>query len=152
MGNARARKMIEDEQYQLCHERVAGIDVAKAKADVCARLPPQWDGGRRTSAVEEVPARVRGIEDLAATCASSRPSASTSPSTPPPKRQAISDQARRRKRHGPLKHVRGWLMILTVRASEPRGGGKTIRKYIPPTLEAGTAIRAIPQIRTALRS
>src|ERR1700728_2289721 len=51
MGNARARKvparLVEDEDYQLRHERVAGIDVAKAKADVCTRLPPARDGGRR---------------------------------------------------------------------------------------------------------
>jgi len=70
MGNARARKipaqLIEDEQYQLRHERVAGIDIAKAKADVCTRLPPARDGGRRTSRVEEVPAQARDILDLAA--------------------------------------------------------------------------------------
>ena len=51
MGNARARKiparLVEDEDYQLRHERVAGIDVAKAKADVCTRLPP---GPRRRAA------------------------------------------------------------------------------------------------------
>jgi len=43
VGNARARKvsaqLVEDEDYQLRYERVAGIDVAKAKADVCTRLP-----------------------------------------------------------------------------------------------------------------
>jgi hypothetical protein len=70
MGNARARKipaqLIEDEQYQLRHERVAGIDIAKAKADVCTRLPPAREGGRRTSRAEEVPARARDILDLAA--------------------------------------------------------------------------------------
>jgi transposase len=69
MGNARARKvparLVEDEDYQLRHERVAGIDVAKAKADVCTRLPPKRDGGRRASRVEEVPARAREILDLA---------------------------------------------------------------------------------------
>jgi len=69
MGNARARKvpaqLVEDEDYQLRHERVAGIDIAKAKADVCTRLPPQRDGGRRASRVEEVPARAREILDLA---------------------------------------------------------------------------------------
>ena len=36
MGHARARKipaqLVEDEDYQLRHERVAGIDIAKAKA------------------------------------------------------------------------------------------------------------------------
>ena len=69
MGHARARKipaqLVEDEEYQLRHERVAGIDIAKAKADVCTRLPPQRDGGRRASRVEEVPARAREILDLA---------------------------------------------------------------------------------------
>jgi transposase len=70
MGNARARKvpaqLVEDEDYQLRHERVAGIDVAKAKADVCTRLPPRHEGGRRASRVEEVPARAADILDLAA--------------------------------------------------------------------------------------
>jgi hypothetical protein len=53
MGNARARKipaqLVEDEDYQLRHERVAGIDIAKAKADVCTRLPRsvRAGGGRR---------------------------------------------------------------------------------------------------------
>jgi hypothetical protein len=53
VGHARARKiparLIEDEDYQLRHERVAGIDIAKAKADVCTRLPPAREGGRRAS-------------------------------------------------------------------------------------------------------
>jgi hypothetical protein len=69
VGNARARKiparLVEDEEYQLRHERVAGIDVAKAKADVCTRLPPQRDGGRRASRVEEVPATARDVLALA---------------------------------------------------------------------------------------
>src|SRR5260370_35464464 len=69
MGNARARKvpaqLVEDEDYQLRHERVAGTGIAKAKADACTRLPPQRDGGRRASRAEEVPARAREILDLA---------------------------------------------------------------------------------------
>src|SRR5450755_2892487 len=69
MGNARARKipaqLVEDEDYQLRHERVAGIDIAKAKADVCTRLPPQREGGRRASRVEEVPAESKAILALA---------------------------------------------------------------------------------------
>ena len=69
MGHARARKipaqLVEDEDYQLRHERVAGIDVAKAKADVCTRLPPARDGGRRASRVEEVPATAREVLALA---------------------------------------------------------------------------------------
>jgi len=56
---------VEDEEYQLRHERVAGIDVAKAKADVCTRLPPARDGGRRASRAEEVPARAADICALA---------------------------------------------------------------------------------------
>ena len=70
MGHARARKipaqLVEDEDYQLRHERVAGIDIAKAKADVCTRLPPAREGGRRASRVEEVPARAAEILALAA--------------------------------------------------------------------------------------
>jgi len=74
VGNARARKvpaqLVEDEDYQLRHERVAGIDIAKAKADVCTRLPPAREGGRRASRVEEVPARARDVLELAARLAS----------------------------------------------------------------------------------
>ena len=69
MGHARARKipaqLVEDEDYQLRHERVAGIDIAKAKADVCTRLPPARQGGRRASRLEEVPATAREILALA---------------------------------------------------------------------------------------
>jgi transposase len=68
VGNARKHKipaqLVEDEAYQLRHERVAGIDVAKAKADVCTRLSPQREGGRRRSRVEEVPATAREILEL----------------------------------------------------------------------------------------
>jgi transposase len=69
MGNARARKiparLVEDEEYQLRHERVAGIDIAKAKADVCTRLPPAREGGRRVWRTEEVPALAGEILALA---------------------------------------------------------------------------------------
>ena len=69
MGHARARKvpaqLVEDEEYQLRYERVAGIDVAKAKADVCTRLPPARQGARRASRLEEVPATAREILALA---------------------------------------------------------------------------------------
>ena len=69
MGHARARKipaqLIEDEEYQLRYERVAGIDIAKAKADVCTRLPPAQQGARRASRLEEVPATAREILALA---------------------------------------------------------------------------------------
>ncbi len=43
MGNQRARRiperLVADEDYQLRYERVAGIDTAKAKADMSTRLP-----------------------------------------------------------------------------------------------------------------
>jgi transposase len=69
VGNARKRKipaqLVEDEDYQLRHERVAGIDIAKAKADVCTRLPPVRGGSRRASRLEEVPATAREIMALA---------------------------------------------------------------------------------------
>ena len=38
---------------------------AKAKADVCTRLPPAREGGRRASRVEEVPARPGDVWALA---------------------------------------------------------------------------------------
>ena len=69
MGHARARKvaaqLVEDEDYQLRYERVAGIDVAKAKADVCTRLPPAREGGRWVSRVETVAATAREVLALA---------------------------------------------------------------------------------------
>ena len=56
---------MEDEDCQLRYERVAGIDIAKAEADVCTRLPPVREGGRRASRVEEVPATAREVLALA---------------------------------------------------------------------------------------
>ena len=69
MGHARARKvparLVEDEEYQLRHERVAGIDVAKASAVACTRLPAAREGGRRVSRTEEVAATVAAVTALA---------------------------------------------------------------------------------------
>ena len=67
MGRARARKVSAQlvEDYQIRYERVAGIDVAKVEADVCTRLPPAREGGRRTSRAEEVPATAREVLALA---------------------------------------------------------------------------------------
>ena len=60
-----AAQLVEDEDYQLRHEKVAGIDIAKDKGDVCTRLPGAREGGRRRSRVEQdVPARARDILDL----------------------------------------------------------------------------------------
>jgi transposase len=69
-GQARVRKksaaqLVEDEEYQLRHERVAGIDIAKAKADVCVRLPPAGGGVRRRARTWEVPATVPEVTALA---------------------------------------------------------------------------------------
>jgi hypothetical protein len=57
-------QMVEDE-YQLRHERVAGIDVAKGKADVRTRLPPAREVGQRMSQTEEVTATVAAVTALA---------------------------------------------------------------------------------------
>jgi transposase len=68
MGHRKGRipaRLVEDEEYQLRHERVAGIDVAKGKADVCTRLPPAREGGRRVSRTEEVTATVAEVAALA---------------------------------------------------------------------------------------
>jgi transposase len=56
---------VGDEEYQLRHERVAGIDVAKGPAAVCTRLPPAREGGRRMSRTEEVTATVTAVMALA---------------------------------------------------------------------------------------
>ena len=68
MGQRKGRipaRLVEDEEYQLRCERVAGIDVAKGKADVCTRLPPAREGGRRVSRTEEVTATVAEVAALA---------------------------------------------------------------------------------------
>ena len=48
-------QVIEDEDYQLRYERVAGIDVAKESAVVCARMPPARDGSKHRTSDREVP-------------------------------------------------------------------------------------------------
>jgi transposase len=62
-------QLVEDEEYQLRHEKVAGIDVAKASAVICTRLPAARDGGRRLSRTQEVAATVTAIVALAAALA-----------------------------------------------------------------------------------
>ena len=69
-GAAKTRKktaaqLVEDEEYQLRCERVAGIDIAKAKADVCVRLPPAEGRVRRQARTWEVPATVPEVTALA---------------------------------------------------------------------------------------
>jgi transposase len=59
-------QLVEDEDYQLRYEVVAGIDVAKESAVVCVRMPPAEGRTRRTSHLREVPATVPAITALAA--------------------------------------------------------------------------------------
>ena len=59
-------QVVEDEDYQLRYEIVAGIDVAKESAVVCVRLPPAEGKKHRTSHLQTVPATVPAITELAA--------------------------------------------------------------------------------------
>jgi hypothetical protein len=58
--------VVEDEDYQLRYEVVAGIDVAKESAVVCVRMPPAAGRKHRTSHLQTVPATVPAITELAA--------------------------------------------------------------------------------------
>jgi transposase len=51
--------------YQLRHEKVAGIDIAKASGMICLRLPPEDEAGKRRSKVWEAGATVPEIEAVA---------------------------------------------------------------------------------------
>lgn len=57
---------MEDEDYQLTHERTFGIDIAKDKADIAVRLPPERDGGRRTTRTWTLPSTFAAITGLGA--------------------------------------------------------------------------------------
>ncbi|MGH7734191.1 MAG: IS110 family transposase, partial [Gemmatimonadales bacterium] len=59
-------QVVEDEDYQLRFDRVAGIDVAKDSVAVCLRLPPAAGKKRRASRTWEVPATVPDMGALAA--------------------------------------------------------------------------------------
>jgi transposase len=59
-------RIVEDETYQLRHEKVAGIDIAKATGMACLRLPPEDAAGKRVSKVWEAGATVPEIEAVAA--------------------------------------------------------------------------------------
>ncbi|MGE5132979.1 MAG: IS110 family transposase [Gemmatimonadota bacterium] len=58
-------RLVEDEEYQLRHERCAGIDVAKASAVICVRLPAVREGGRRVSRIETCGATVPEVAEAA---------------------------------------------------------------------------------------
>jgi len=59
-------QVVEDEDYQLRYEVVAGIDVAKGSAVVCVRMPPARGRKHRRSHLQAVPATVPAITELAA--------------------------------------------------------------------------------------
>ena len=59
-------QVVEDEDYQLRYEVVAGIDVAKESAVVCVRMPPAQGRKHRTSHLQTVAATVPAIGELAA--------------------------------------------------------------------------------------
>jgi len=59
-------QVVEDEDYQLRCEVVAGIDVAKESAVVCVRMPPAEGKKHRTSHLQTVPATVPAVTELAA--------------------------------------------------------------------------------------
>ena len=59
-------QVVEDEDYQLRYEVVAGIDVAKESAVVCVRMPPAAGRKHRTSHLQTVPATVPAIGELEA--------------------------------------------------------------------------------------
>src|SRR5215813_6461690 len=59
-------QVVEDEDYQLRYEIVAGIDVAKESAVVCVRMPPARGRKHRRSQLQAVPATVPAITGLAA--------------------------------------------------------------------------------------
>ena len=54
-------QVVEDEDYQLRYEIVAGTDVAKESAVVCVRMPPAEGRKHRTSHLQAVPATVPAI-------------------------------------------------------------------------------------------
>jgi len=59
-------QVVEDEDYHLRYDVVAGIDVAKESAVVCVRMPPAKGRKHRTSHLQMVAATVPAIAELAA--------------------------------------------------------------------------------------
>jgi transposase len=58
-------QVVEDEEYQLRYEVVAGLDLAKDSAVVCVRMPPAEGKKQRRSQLHSVPATVPAITELA---------------------------------------------------------------------------------------
>ena len=60
-------QVIDDEEHERVHERVAAIDVAKDSGVVCTRLPhPSRPGARQSHVQHEVPATTAAVSALAA--------------------------------------------------------------------------------------
>lgn len=57
-------EVIPDADHEMILKRVCGIDVAKASASVCPRVPPADGGTRRTSKVWEVAATLNAVVEL----------------------------------------------------------------------------------------
>jgi hypothetical protein len=57
-------QLIDDEEHERVHERVAAVDVAKDSGVVCVRTPHPSRPGTRQNAVEEVRARKGAITEL----------------------------------------------------------------------------------------
>ena len=57
-------EVIDDEEHERVHERVAAIDVAKDSGMVCTRTPHPSRPGARRSTVQSVTARMKAIRGL----------------------------------------------------------------------------------------
>ena len=57
-------QVIDDEEHERVHERVAAVDVAKDSGMVCARIPHPSRPGARRSTVWMVKARMGAVRQL----------------------------------------------------------------------------------------
>ena len=57
-------QVIDDEEHERVHDRVAAIDVAKDSGMVCTRTPHPSRPGARRSTVQTVTARMKAIRGL----------------------------------------------------------------------------------------
>ena len=57
-------QVIDDEEHERVHERVAAVDVAKDSGMVCTRTPHPSRPGARRSTVQSVTARMKAIRGL----------------------------------------------------------------------------------------
>ncbi len=57
-------QVIDDEEHERVHDRVAAVDVAKDSGVVCTRTPHPSRPGARRSTVQSVKARMKAIRTL----------------------------------------------------------------------------------------